>query len=96
MAILNPGDNGPCEHYNFYSGVKVARITDEQEIEVIGFCAEIQIRCIDCGQAFEFTGLPCGSHPVKPMVSFDATELRAPIKPSKYKAEIKNRNLVEN
>ncbi len=96
MAILNPGDKGPCEHYNFYSQCRVGRLTDGEDGPVTGYHADIKIKCMDCGQSFEFVGLPGGFNFQKPTVSFDATEARLPIKPSVHDADFLNRNLIEN
>jgi hypothetical protein len=72
-----------CEHLNFQANVKVTRLTDnENENVVTGYSADMKICCVDCGIPFEFIGVPGGYSPIQPMVSFDATELRVPIKPS--------------
>ncbi len=72
-----------CSHVNFESYVSVGRIHEEGKPEVItGYTADIVIRCADCKIPFEFVGVPGGYSPTQPMVNFDATELRAPIKPS--------------
>lgn len=72
-----------CKHFNFKVTAKVARLTDgEDQQNVTGYTADICISCADCGLPFEFMGLPAGYHCSKPAVSADATELRAPIRPS--------------
>ena len=72
-----------CKHINFISHTSVARLTDQDDEEkIIGYSANIKIRCIHCGIPFEFIGVPGGYSPGQPMVNFDSTELRAPIKPS--------------
>ena len=72
-----------CQHKRFECRCSVTRLTDEENSEkVSGYSADIKISCVDCGIPFEFIGVPGGYSPVQPMVNFDCTELRAPIKPS--------------
>lgn len=71
-----------CEHHNFFVNAKIGRLTESEKTdEVKSFCADIKINCTDCGQAFAFVGVPGGYSPSFPCVSFDGTELRAPIRP---------------
>lgn len=71
-----------CKHLNFETQTRVARLTDGDDGPVTGYSAEIRIRCVDCQHPFEFIGVPGGYSPGQPMVNFDGTELRAPIRPS--------------
>ena len=71
-----------CEHHNFISTVDVTRLTDNDG-KLTGFTADVTIKCADCNTRFHFKGLPGGSSPQTPTVSFFATELRAPIAPGK-------------
>jgi hypothetical protein len=71
-----------CKHMNFDASVSVGRLTDGDDGPVTGYTAGVKIKCIDCGIPFEFIGVPGGFSPAQPMVNFDATELRAPIRPS--------------
>lgn len=72
-----------CKHTRFYSHVIVNRVMESDNSDVlVGYAADIVVRCDECGLPFEFMGLPMGYSPRKPMVSLDKTELRAPIKPS--------------
>jgi hypothetical protein len=71
-----------CDHRNFKAEVQVGRLTDSNdESKVTGYTADIQIHCADCFMPFQFIGVPGGYSPSQPMVNFDSTELRAPIKP---------------
>jgi hypothetical protein len=49
-----------CEHKNFAAKVAVARLTDNDGSKVVGFNAEVAISCAECGQPFQFMGLPAG------------------------------------
>lgn len=72
-----------CDHTMFYIHGKVARLTDSDESEVVtGYRADITIKCVQCQMPFEFVGLPAGFHHAEPTTSFDARELRCPIKPT--------------
>lgn len=42
----------PCSHEKFDAAVQVATVRQTQDR-----MAQIQIRCVDCGMPFEFTGL---------------------------------------
>lgn len=71
-----------CKHENFRADVGVGRISaSEDDSTIVGFSADITIRCIDCNKPFEFVGLPMGYSPMQPMCSVDGTEARMPIMP---------------
>jgi len=71
-----------CAHENFTATVKVNRLTkSDSDPTVIAHSADIRINCVECGLPFEFIGVDAGMMPSKPMVSVDAQELRAPIRP---------------
>lgn len=77
-----------CKHMNFEVAHKVGRLTDEKNPEKVNaFMFDAKVRCLDCGLPFEFVGLPGGMAFDRPMVNFDATELRQPIRPSSDPAE---------
>ena len=76
-------DNNSCKHLKFHVDAAVSRLTKEEGGPVLGFTADIKIRCADCWQSFAFLGLESGSSPNRPMVSFGGDELRAPITPIK-------------
>jgi hypothetical protein len=77
-----------CKHMNFEAGTKVARLTDQDDSEKItGYSLDIIVNCKDCGLPFEFIGIPGGYSPAQPMVNFDSTEARMPIRPSTDPAE---------
>jgi len=71
-----------CEHKDFRGDIKVARLTSEGSTAITGFFADIRINCAECGQPFEFVGIPGGFSFYEPRLSVDSTELRAPIKPA--------------
>jgi hypothetical protein len=71
-----------CDHQNFHADVSIARLAaDETGEKIVGFSADITVKCIDCGLPFEFLGLPMGYSPLQPMCSVDGTEARMPLKP---------------
>lgn len=72
----------PCEHWLFQSQVNVFRLTDGEGGKVTGYTAEVEIRCLGCESPMLFLGLPVGSRPDYPTVSFDRRQLRAPVEPS--------------
>lgn len=75
-----------CLHLDFDAGLNVIRLTDEgDDADPAGradrFGFELTIKCVGCGAAFEFPGLPTGVSPREMMVSPDRSELRGPIVP---------------
>lgn len=69
-------DPKDCIHENFAANVAVGRILDAGK-----FCADITVKCADCGEPFRFVGVDAGFDLSRPMVSIDGLELRAPIEP---------------
>lgn len=77
-----------CKHMNFECRASIGRLTADQDPElVVGYVADVQVICADCGLPFEWMGIPEGVSNSQPRVSFDMTELRAPIHPSSDPAE---------
>lgn len=73
----------PCPHQHFASVVAVNRIqASDDDPTIVGFSADITVRCHDCGEPFRWTGLQCGVSPAKPMCSVDETTMRAPMRPA--------------
>lgn len=72
-----------CVHEQFESSVTVDRLTEERDgqMEVTGYAADVQIRCVACELPFHFLGLPGGVAPDYPTSSFDGSEARLPIAP---------------
>lgn len=70
-----------CPHLNFDAHVDVHRIQkSEAESDVIvAYNTDIRINCHECGQPFEFLGVPLGMSFYRPTVSIDGKELHVPI-----------------
>lgn len=82
-----------CKHNKFKVQANVARLHTEEDPEnITGYSMDITVKCDECGEPFEWVGLPGGYSPSQPRVSFDGTELRAPIRPSTMKPII-NKNV---
>jgi hypothetical protein len=79
-APLDP--DRACPHFNFNAVTAVNRITRCEGGPVEGYYADITIVCADCGEAFQWIGLPAGLRPDQPCVSVDGLELRAPLRPA--------------
>lgn len=71
---------GDCEHASFEATVEVNRLLNDGE--VVAFSADVRVSCADCDEPFVWSGLPVGLSPLRPMVSMDGRELRAPLRPS--------------
>jgi hypothetical protein len=85
-----------CNHEQFYTHVVVSRLCEDGKPDVItGYHADIKIHCTQCGNPFEFLGVPGGFSPTFPTASIDGTELRQPIRPSNLPV-VKNPNVTYN
>ncbi len=74
-------DRNTCPHLNHNIFASIARI-QKSELEpetIIAYSADIKIECRDCGQPFEFIGLPNGMSFYRPTVSINGLELRVPL-----------------
>lgn len=69
-----------CEHMNFDSAIRIGRIQKVEDGPIVGYCADISIKCSDCGEPLQFIGLPIGSSQYTSMTNVDGTELRAALK----------------
>jgi len=86
--MSHPKPVAECEHKTFFADCIVVRHPDDSNLKkMVGYTLEVKVKCADCGLPFEFKGLPRGSAPFQPTVSFDNTELRAPLRPSRDPAE---------
>jgi hypothetical protein len=73
----------PCPHDQFEASVEVSRLTaDDIDPTVVGYRADIRVRCAACGEQFRWTGLPLGVSPAHPTGSLDETVLSAPLRPA--------------
>ena len=68
-----------CLHEDFRTNVSILRLSREDGGPVESFRFEAQVKCAQCGVKFRFVGMQAGLSYAEPMVSTDATELRAPI-----------------
>lgn len=71
-----------CPHMNFAASVQVGRLTEADERTVVGYTADIRVKCADCNQLFRFRHNAYGSSPDMATVSVDNEEMRAPIEPA--------------
>ena len=71
-----------CEHFRFLVSANVARLTEKEGGPAVRFAMELKAECADCGQPFEFRGLPIGLNITDgAYVSPDGLELRTAIFP---------------
>ena len=70
-----------CDHSTFKASVSVTRLTSEEGGPVIGYTADLTIRCVLCEQLFQFEGMERGVSRAGPRCSFDGTEARLPLTP---------------
>ncbi len=80
MAI---NQDRPCPHENFAASVEVTRIArSDEDSTVVGYNADVQVECADCGEPFRWTGVQAGMSPARPMCTPDEKTLRAPLRPA--------------
>jgi hypothetical protein len=72
-----------CLHTNFETYAKITRLTDQDDTTIVtGYRGDFTVVCLDCGQPFEFIGVPGGYNPCYPTANVGNTELRCPLRPS--------------
>ena len=82
MADKVPKENPDvCDHKILVGNVRCGRITETEGGAVKWYIAELTVTCDACKRPFVFQGLDAGMSFTKPMVSFEGTEVRLPIKP---------------
>lgn len=69
-----------CEHKSFEAQVSVNRL-DSTKGGPMSFMADVQVRCAECLQPFQFLGLPAGVITGGAAVSVDGLEARLAICP---------------
>lgn len=70
-----------CEHENFAAEVDVYRLPEKKGGPIKRYCADVRIKCAECGLPFRFIGLPAGLDLNGAATSIDATEARLAIAP---------------
>lgn len=70
-----------CEHKVLRAEVRTGRITETEGGPVKWYIADVLVHCETCKKPFVFQGFEAGMSFNHPMVSFDGTEARLPIKP---------------
>jgi hypothetical protein len=70
-----------CKHEEFNANVAVHRIqkSDLEPDEIVAYQADIKVECRQCGQPFEFFGLPMGMSFYQPTISIDGQVMRVPL-----------------
>ncbi len=70
-----------CPHLNFNVHAEVNRIqkSDEEPDVIVAYTMDLRVLCRDCGQPFEFFGLPLGFSYYQPTVAIDGQVARLPI-----------------
>lgn len=71
-----------CKHERFRCEASIARMSSVEGGPITGFGADVRVTCSDCDLPFRWMGLPAGMSFVRPMVSVDGLELRAPLEPA--------------
>lgn len=84
--VMTADAGSSCPHVEFDVYAKVNRFVDRepQQGEIPpadGFGVDLTVSCRDCHEPFVWVGPMAGFSPGEPRVSFNGTELRAPIRP---------------
>lgn len=77
----NERGDGMCEHQEFSACVEVNRIAVKDGESPTRYSADIKIKCVSCGVAMRFLGLPMGLDPNGAAVGPLGTEARLAIHP---------------
>ena len=70
-----------CSHQSFKVVANVGRILRDEKEPPAYYSCDIRLWCADCGEPFEWHGLPHGFSPYRPTVSIDGQKLRVPAMP---------------
>lgn len=70
-----------CDHANFAAEVDVNRLPEKEGGPIKRYCADVRIKCAECGLPFRFIGLPAGLDLNGAATSVDATEARLAVAP---------------
>ncbi len=70
-----------CEHMTFAAEVDVSRLPAKEGGPIERYCADVRIKCADCGLPFRFIGLPAGLDLNGAATSINAEEARLAIAP---------------
>lgn len=73
-----------CTHENFHTTTGVHR---RSRNGAFTYCLEVEIVCKDCGEVFNFAGMPTGHSSSRPTVSHEGNVAYLPIAPSGTRAE---------
>jgi hypothetical protein len=70
-----------CQHENFDAYVAVNRINKDGEDPgiIVAYLADVKVSCRDCGQPFEFFGIPLGMSFYQPTMSINGQEAHIPL-----------------
>jgi len=72
-----------CPHQDFEACVEVNRIAaSDDDPTIVGYSADVTVRCASCHEPFRWTGLDAGLSPARPMCSADEATMRAPLRPA--------------
>lgn len=72
-----------CKHEQFQVRADVNRVIwPSGEEPPAYFHVDITLNCMECGEVFEWRGLPNGFSPYQPTVSIDGRTLQAPAMPT--------------
>lgn len=72
-----------CPHEDFEVFAEINRLTaSDDNPTIVGYSADIKVRCANCGEQFRWIGVPAGMSPRRPMCGIDETELHAPLRPA--------------
>lgn len=64
---------------NFSAFANVGRINKEENGPIVAYMCDLRITCRECGQEFEFVGLPLGLSFYHPTVSMDGKTAQLPM-----------------
>lgn len=71
-----------CDHEHIVADINFARLRTVEDGPVTHYGADIKIECGQCGQPFQFVGVPLGVNCYRPTTDIEGTTLSAPIVPA--------------
>lgn len=70
-----------CPHHKTEITAHVMHLTKGPDGPVEGYSVELRLNCTECGDRFQWIGLPMGYSPGQPMSDVEGFVLRAPVRP---------------
>lgn len=70
-----------CDHESFRAQCDISRLSTDEGGPITHYTAELRVYCAECGEQFEFQGLPGGYSAYNPTVDLGRGTANLPLMP---------------